>query len=322
MRVLVWCIVPVVGGLVGACYMSHPPFGDVADDGDGADAAVADADTAVPDGRYSMHDAWDAIRCVDAECPDGTVLIPCGPFVQGSRVGEGVAPAEEPARVTWLSSYCIDRTEVTVAQYFACVAAGRCSGIDLACNPDVTADTPVRCVSSDQAKAYCDWVNPRMELPTAARWEKAARGGCELVAPEDCGPEDERRYPWGHDAPTCERANFAGCHGDVEPVGRHPAGASPYGVLDMAGNVAERVIYDDLFELPDRTYCQCRPWDPVAPCIEPTCGGGDTIRGGHFESPAGGLTVADRGPRLGPWGFEPPPEPREHFGFRCHQWLR
>ena len=308
MRILASCVVSVVGAFGSACYMSHPPFAGSGDDRDGGDGLVSDADTTPPDGRYYMHDAWDAIRCVDAECPDGMVLVPCGPFVQGSRVGEGVTPAEEPARVAWMSTYCIDRTEVSVAQYFACVAAGRCSGIDLALNPDLSSDNPVR--GAVDVISYCSWRGHRIAVPTAAEWEKAARGGCEVVAPADCGPEDERRYPWGDQAPTCGRANFAGCAGGPLPVGGRAAGASPYGALDMAGNLVEVVGGDDLVSVPDRTYCYCAPADPAVPCVGPACGGaGGAIRGGHYDSPAENLTLSERGPYA--------PVADQHTGFRC-----
>jgi serine/threonine-protein kinase len=166
------------------------------------------------------------------------IRIPAGPFVRGSTRG---ADDERPARTVTLSSFLIDRTEVTQAMYARCVAAGRCPprgriGPKLQEDPDL----PMTNVSWHEARTFCAFAAGR--LPTEAEWEKAARGS------------DGREYPWGDQA-DCARANwgnFAGegpCAGTErgknpgEPVtvGSYPSGASPYGVLDLAGNVWEWV---------------------------------------------------------------------------------
>ena len=87
-------------------------------------------------------------------------------------------------------------------------------------------DHPVVQVSWDDAQAFCDWA--RLALPAEEQWEKAARG------------TDGRLWPWGNEPPTAEHCNFNSNVGDTTPVGRYsPKGDSPYGCVDMAGNVRE-----------------------------------------------------------------------------------
>jgi serine/threonine-protein kinase len=157
------------------------------------------------------------------------VLVPAGPFLMG------------PARRTvQLCAFYIDRTPVTNEQFarFVEVTGYRPTGPEAnrflrdATSLADQAKHPVTYVSWNDAKAYAQWAGKR--LPTEAEWEKAARG------------VDGRRYPWGRAEPTPRHANFDRAAGGTSAVGSFPDGASPFGVLDLAGNVGEWCEdYDD-----------------------------------------------------------------------------
>jgi formylglycine-generating enzyme required for sulfatase activity len=213
------------------------------------------------------------------------VYVPEGPFSMGCSADLSPIKCDadaHPVHSVYVDAFYVDRTEVTNSQYAACVGAGACreplslesaTRSDYFTNP-AYADFPVLEVDWDRAKAYCRWVGRR--LPTEAEWEKAARG------------TDVRWFPWGNDEPDCSRANFAElvpkrdtvdvvpCEGDTVAVGSYPTGASPYGALDMVGNVREWV--QDLYE--SRYYFDSPYYNPQGPAS--TDKGESLVRGGSW----------------------------------------
>jgi len=131
-----------------------------------------------------------------------------------------------------LNAFWIDQAEVTNEMYARCVQDGSCTPPSNTTHFDDSAyaDHPVVYVSWKDANQYCAWAGRR--LPTEAEWEKASSG------------TDARVYPWG-DTIDCTLANYwgreNGCVDDTTPVGNYPEGISPYGALDMSGNVLEWV---------------------------------------------------------------------------------
>lgn len=209
------------------------------------------------------------------------VYIPAGEFIMGSSFFESIVLSgsklfifsdQRPKHKVYLDAYWIDQTEVTVGMFKKFVTATgyktnaerenwgkpwrngpkekewpKISGTNWLHpqGPESIADDthPVIQVSWEDAMAYCNWIGGT--LPTEAQWEKAARG------------TDGRRFPWGDDfdgnllnygdkqcpVKRWRDVKYDDGYAYTSPVGNYPAGASPYGVLDMAGNVWEWV-YD------------------------------------------------------------------------------
>jgi formylglycine-generating enzyme required for sulfatase activity len=218
--------------------------------------------------------------------------------------------AEQPQHQVSLDAFWIDRTEVTNTQFAAFLNA--IGGLDIRCekgpcfdlaseDPDSHlilqdglyapesgyGDHPVVEVAWPAAQDYCTWAGA--SLPTEAQWEKAARG------------THGRIYPWGNDF-DCRRGSFddeidhglyvvpggPGCDGYVStaPVGSFPEGASPYGVLDMAGNAQEWTL--DRYQ--DSYYVHSPSSNPIGPAS----GEFPVIRGGSWDSFAWTLRTAFR----------------------------
>lgn len=217
--------------------------------------------------------------------PGAMVEVPAGDFTMGCDA-RSCGGDEQPQRVVTLSAFEIDRTEVTQAEYTACILDGACEepACDWSCDQP---DLPAGCVTWAQAKAFCSWAGKR--LPTEAEWEKAARG-------------EDRTYPWGDDEPNCSLANMAGCGGALRPVGSAPDGASPYGALDMAGNVVELVAdwYDAGY------YLGAPTTDPQGPQNGTRYSG----RGGGFKSDSDFLRASKR-------DWYDPTDTAVSLGFRC-----
>jgi len=204
------------------------------------------------------------------------VRVPAGEFQMGSSDGDSDAYSnEKPQHTVSLDEFWIMQMEVTKGQYQGCVAAGKCAAPS--CSGTGRGDHPVVCVAWQDAADYCAWAGGR--LPTEAEWEKAARG-------PSTGSGDGRRYPWGNDAPDGMRLNYNGNVGNTTAVGSYPSGASPYGALDMAGNVWEWVA--DWYS--KTTYSQPALVNPPGPAN----GSYRVMRGGGWTSPAIDLRLTYR----------------------------
>jgi formylglycine-generating enzyme required for sulfatase activity len=261
-----------------------------------ADAAVG-AETRAAANAAAAADADAAGQAPEAARPaGGMVRVPAGPFFYGCLDPVDVAcdADERPSGKLTLPAFAIDRTEVTVAAYRGCVAAGKCAAPKPGAGPDCNWGVPgrerhpINCVELADARSYCAWAGKR--VPREQEWEKAARG------------TDGRMFAWGN-LPIAEAgrvANIADRSSDLDwklttyddgfaktaPVGSFPDGASPYGALDMIGNV---------WEWTDNPYGHL---------------GGTAVRGCSWRS---NHTVCRNSNRL----WRKPGQTNAYFGFRC-----
>lgn len=251
---------------------------------------------------------------------EGKRCVPEGVFWMGCNgvLDSQCDPVDEvPQHLVSVSSFLIDTYEVSVSRYRVCVDEGVCqvpqtndtsSNCFGLCNWGVDGrdDHPVNGLSWLQSREFCVWAGG--DLPSEAQWEKSARGGCELYG-VDC-EASAPIYPWGQREPDCERAVFDdgrgfGCGaGYTSPVGSKPAGASLYGVEDMAGNLWEWTIdvYDATY------YASQEEWtDPEGPDRD---NGQRVIRGGTFSLSTFSLRASNR-------QAAPLEQARGDIGFRC-----
>ena len=221
------------------------------------------------------------------------VKIPAGPFIRGTDVG---GFDERPPREIFLDEFLIDRYEVTNHQYaeFAAVTGHRKAGPPSRYAKNVSKmrgpNQPVVYVSWDDAQTYCQWKGKR--LPTEAEWEKAMRGS------------DGRLWPWGN-VEQAQGANWARVSDGYEataPVGTFTTDASPYGVMDGAGNIMEWV--EDWYL--EGYYQESSDRNPKSP----DHGVYRVLRGGAYTTTGGDLRITSRSKMV-------PDFRDETIGFRC-----
>ena len=245
-------------------------------------------------------DGAEAKRLAALPVPDGMVRIPAGWFPMGSdpKADEDAGPQEQPQRWVYVDAFEMDRYEVSNAHYLRFVLATERIGppywrIDPF--PEKMARHPVIGVSWQDAEAYCRWMKKR--LPTEAEWEKAARG------------EDARKFPWGNEPAGWKKSNIAhpGSKRGVKypplaNVDRYEHGVSPYGIYQLAGNVAEWV--SDWFD--PEYYQYGTSFNPTGP----EWGEDHVYRGGSWNEDPEVARSAGRGAHA--------PDHRSYLiGFRC-----
>jgi len=230
------------------------------------------------------------------------VTVPAGVFTMGSD-DPRTNDENKPAHLMRMPAYKIDKYLVTQAEYARFVAAEHY-------RPPLNWDEgrivagmalhPVTMISWYNARDYCAWAGKR--LPTEAEWEKAARG------------TDARRWPWG-DEMNPDNLNTYYKVRHTSAVNEYPQGASPYGVMDMAGNVQQWVA--DQFAPYPGTGAKSDVFEPKA--LDPNYQRGSdekevlvyrVMRGGSWKSDPLSTTSYHRNYAL-------PNYASDFFGFRC-----
>lgn len=217
--------------------------------------------------------------------PRGMKAIASGQFKMGRDDG---GEFEKPAHLVSSNSFYLDEKEVSNQDYERFVQSGQRSAPKNWIDGRIPAGEtfyPVSNVSWFDADAYCRWLNKR--LPTETEWEYAARGKEEFLYPY--GNKWEPEYSSA--SPSSEEI------GKLSPVGNYPKGASPFGILDMAGNVAE---WTDSF------------YEPYPNSLAKRDPGNRVVRGGSYVNPPSQQTATER-------RWLKPNETRDYVGFRCAQ---
>ena len=223
--------------------------------------------------------------------PSGTEMIevPAGQFTRGDLNGE---PSEYPERAIEISGFAIDRFEVSNETYRLCISARACDPTPYLDDPALGApNLPVVGASWFDAYRFCRWLGRR--LPTEAEWEYAAKG------------TDHRRFPWKgpFDSANANTNRSDDPFDRTAPVDSFVSGESPFGVRNMAGNVAEWVA--DYFD-PMYYRGKGEPADPKGP----EKGRERVVRGGSYRDSPYLVRVASRRAQI-------PTEIDNTVGIRC-----
>ena len=229
--------------------------------------------------------------------PEGEFWMGCDPNKNG---GVECHEDELPLHRVYLDAFYIDKTEVTNSQYKRCCECERpyTTPGGQGFNDPKQVRFPIAYIDWYQAKSYCEWAGGR--LPTEAEWEKAARGD-----------GDTRKYPWGDTDPTCDIVNESHLCQDEQRVdwfseaGSYPKDASPFGVMDLAGNLHEWVndwYQDDYYKDPSASK---NPLGPESGKLKVYRGGSWFIKDNRFSMRVSERNSADEHIS------------NEYIGFRC-----